>query len=318
MKCLVTGCAGFIGSHLCERLIKEGFEVIGIDCLSNYYPVWIKLKNLENLKKEKNFKFLRSKLENLNLKEILKQIDYIFHLAAQPGVRKSWGNDFQIYAEANILATQKLLEIAKSLSLKKFIFASSSSVYGICPDLPMKESSPLFPLSPYGVTKLAAEKLCFLYYKNFNLPIISLRYFTVYGPRQRPDMAFHKFMKSILFNEEIIIFGDGNQTRDFTYIDDVVEATLQAAFNGKNGEIYNIGGGNQIKINDVLYLLEEITKKKIKYKNIEAQKGEMLHTLALINKAKKDLNFAPKTNLQEGLQKEWNWLQKIYTSDKDF
>ncbi len=316
MRCLVTGCAGFIGSHLCERLIKEGFEVIGVDCLSDYYPAWIKLKNLENLKKEKKFKFLKNKVEELGLEKIQGNIDYVFHLAAQPGVRKSWGENFSIYTEANILATQKLLEMVKNLSLKKFVFASSSSVYGISPELPMKESSPLFPVSPYGVTKLAGEKLCFLYYKNFSLPIVSLRYFTVYGPRQRPDMAFHKFMRAILSNEQIVIYGDGNQTRDFTYIEDVIEATLQASLKGKNGEIYNIGGGNRIKLIDAIQLLEKITKKKIKFKKIEIQKGEMLHTFASIEKAKKDLNYFPKIRLEEGLRKQWDWIREIYTPDR--
>jgi UDP-glucose 4-epimerase len=202
--------------------------------------------------------------------------------------------------------------MAKNIPLKRFVFASSSSVYGLCPELPMKETSPLFPISPYGVTKLAGEKLCYLYHKNFDLPIVLLRYFTVYGPRQRPDMAFHKFMKSILFNEEIVIFGDGNQTRDFTYIDDVIDATIKAATNGKNGEVYNIGGGSRIRLNDVLNLLERITEKKIKIRRTEPQKGEMPHTLASIEKAKRDLSYLPQTKIEDGLLNEWEWIKNIY------
>ncbi|MFQ6082533.1 MAG: NAD-dependent epimerase/dehydratase family protein [Candidatus Aminicenantia bacterium] len=312
MKCLVTGSAGFIGSHLSERLIKEGFKVIGVDSFSNFYPRWMKERNLFSLEKEADFEFIEARVEDLNLKDLFKEIDYIFHLAAQPGVRKSWGNEFLIYTETNIMATQKLLEAAKDYSIKKFIFASSSSVYGFCPDLPMREDSLLVPISPYGVTKLAAEQLCFLYYKNLKLPVTSLRYFTVYGPRQRPDMAFHKFMKSILEEKEIIIYGDGNQTRDFTYIDDVIEATLQAATIGRDGEVYNIGGGRQIKLIDLFPILENITQRKIKFRKTEAQKGEMRHTLASIRKAKIDLKFSPETSLEDGLSKEWQWIIEIH------
>jgi UDP-glucose 4-epimerase len=315
MRCLVTGCAGFIGSHLSEKLIKKGFKVIGVDSLSNFYPKWIKLKNLEDLRKNKNFNFLRSSVENLDLKGLMNKIDYIFHLAAQPGVRSSWGNDFSIYVKSNILATQKILESAKEGSLKKIVFASSSSVYGICPELPMKETSPLLPISPYGVTKLAAEQLCFLYFKNFNLPIVSLRYFTVYGPRQRPDMAFHRFMKAILKGEEILIYGTGEQTRDFTYIDDVVEATYRAALNGKDGEVYNIGGSHQIRLIKVLNILERVAQREVKFRKIEALKGEMTHTLASIEKAKNDLKFEPKTSLEEGLSIQWEWIKEIYKNE---
>lgn len=220
-RILITGVAGFIGSHLAERLIKEGFEVIGIDSFEDYYPRWIKEKNIENLLKSPRFTFIEANLLSNNLFNSspmllnLKEIDYIFHQAAQAGVRRSWGEDFQVYTSNNILSTQKLLEIAKDLNIKKFIYASSSSVYGDTKSLPIKENTATEPLSPYGVSKLAGENLCFLYWKNFSVPIVSLRYFTVYGPRQRPDMAFHKFIKEILKDEEIHIYGSGEQTRDF-------------------------------------------------------------------------------------------------------
>lgn len=314
MICLITGAAGFIASHLCRRLLKEGLSVIGVDSFTDYYPKWIKEKNIHSLLKEKNFKFIAEDLENLDLKKLLNKTDYIFHLAAQAGVRTSWGQNFSVYIKNNIQATQKLLESAKEIPLKKFIYASSSSVYGLCPELPMTEISPLYPLSPYGVTKLAAEQLCFLYFKNYGVPVVSLRYFTVYGPGQRPDMAFHKFFKALTENKTITVYGDGKQTRDFTYIDDIIEANLAALDRGKIGEIYNIGGGNQEKLKNIFPIIEKICQKKIKIKKIEDQKGDVPHTFAQIKKARKDLNYCPQTSLQEGLKEEWIWLQKLYYS----
>ena len=226
MICLVTGAAGFIASHLCRRLLREGYEVVGIDSFTDFYPRWIKERNIEPLLKQKKFKFTASDLDALDLKKILSRVNSVFHFAAQAGVRTSWGENFSVYIKNNIQITQKLLEAAQGIPLQKFIFASSSSVYGLTPDIPMTETSALLPLSPYGVTKLAAEKLAFLYFKNYGVPTISLRLFTVYGPGQRPDMAFHKFLKAIHENREIVVFGDGKQTRDFTSVDDIIEATV--------------------------------------------------------------------------------------------
>ena len=231
----------------------------------------------------------------------------------QSGERSlSWGKNFSVYTKNNIQATQRLLEAAKNSSIKKFVFASSSSVYGSCPELPMRETSPLLPISPYGVSKLAAELLCSLYHKNHAIPTISLRYFTVYGPGQRPDMAFHKFFKSIIENEPITIFGDGSQTRDFTYIDDVVEATFTAMTDGKIGEIYNVGGGNQRTLKEMLPTLGEITGKEVQIRWEEEQKGDVLHTHASIEKAMHEINYSPKVQLEDGLKEEWNWIQNIY------
>lgn len=314
MNCLVTGAAGFIGSHLCRRLLKEEFQVLGVDSFSDFYPRWIKEKNIESLTKEKNFKFIEKDLNDLDLKSILNDIEYIFHLAAQAGVRASWGENFSVYSQNNIEATQKLLEASRNSFLNKFIYASSSSVYGFCPELPMVETSPLYPFSPYGVTKLAAEHLCLLYFKNYGIPTLSLRFFTVYGPGQRPDMAFHVFFKSIADNKEISIFGDGNQTRDFTYIDDIVEATYASMEKGKEGEIYNIGGGTRTKLEDTFPILEEICGKKIKVKNQDKQKGDVPHTFASIEKAGQDLDYSPQTRLLDGLKEEWSWIQKLYHS----
>ena len=235
MKVLVTGCAGFIGSHLVDKLLEQGYEVIGMDCFTDYYPREIKEKNISNALKNKNFKLIGGDILNMDK---FPEVNYVFHLAAQAGVRVSWGKNFEIYTRNNIEATQKLLEFYKDRKIKKFVYASSSSVYGDA-ELPMKEDSLLKPVSPYGVTKLAGENLCYLYWKNYNVPTVSLRYFTVYGSRQRPDMAIHKFVNAILEENKITVFGDGTQTRDFTYVDDAVEATILAAGNDLVGEVFN-------------------------------------------------------------------------------
>ncbi|MBN1271717.1 MAG: NAD-dependent epimerase/dehydratase family protein [Candidatus Aminicenantes bacterium] len=313
MKCLVTGSAGFIASHLCRMLLDAGHKVTGIDVFTDFYPKWIKENNLKPLLSRSYFNFLSEDIMSANLEVILKNCDYVFHLAAQAGVRSSWGESFSVYTRNNIETTQKLLEISRNSSLKRFIYASSSSVYGDCRELPMTEESLLLPYSPYGVTKLAGENLCGLYHKNYGVPTISLRFFTVYGPGQRPDMAFHKFCKASLENKEITVFGDGTQTRDFTYIDDIVRACISCMDKGREGEIYNIGGGVRRKLCDIFPILESLTGKKVKIKNIAKQKGDVPDTYALIEKAKKDLEFTPETKLQDGLLKEWNWIQQLYS-----
>ncbi|NOR13111.1 MAG: NAD-dependent epimerase/dehydratase family protein [Candidatus Aminicenantes bacterium] len=313
MNCLVTGTAGFIGSHLSRRLLKEGFSVIGVDSFTDYYPRWIKERNLSTLKSENNFSFLEEDINSLDLNRLLQNVDCVFHLAAQAGVRASWGQSFSEYIRNNIEATQRLLEESKEQPLHKFIFASSSSVYGYCPELPMSESSPLLPYSPYGVTKLAAENLCYLYSKNYGVPTISLRFFTVYGPGQRPDMAFHKFFKSTSENKPITVFGTGEQTRDFTYINDIINAIFACIEHGQTGETYNLGGGNRKMLKDLLPLFEEICGKKISVKWEEKQKGDVPHTLADIQKAKKDLGFVPRTAIDEGLSEEWRWIKNLYS-----
>ena len=276
MKALVTGCAGFIGSHLVDRLLEQGYEVVGIDCFTDYYSRNIKEANLSNALNHNNFKFIE---EDILEMDKYPEVDYVFHEAAQAGVRASWGRSFEIYTRNNIEATQKLLEFYKDLSIKKFVYASSSSVYGDA-ELPMNEDSLLKPVSPYGVTKLAGENLCYLYWKNYKVPTVSLRYFTVYGPRQRPDMAIHKFVKAILNNEEITVSGDGTQTRDFTFVDDAVEANVLAAESDSVGEIFNIGGGSRISVNVLINEIEKITGKKAKIKYTEKQKGDVRDTLA--------------------------------------
>ena len=313
MNILVTGAAGFIGSQLCRALIQTEASVIGVDSFTDFYPRWMKEKNIRPLLNHPKFKFLSEDITRLDLKKELEKIQAIFHLAAQPGVRTSWGDDFSIYTKNNIDVTQRLLEAAKNLQLKKFIYASSSSVYGLSPQLPMRETQVLHPYSPYGVTKLAAEHLCFLYHNNYGIPCVSLRFFTVYGPGQRPDMAFHRFLKAIGEDKEIKFYGDGQQTRDFTYIDDIIKANISSITYGKPGETYNIGGGTQIKLIDIIPIFEKICQKKIKTRCQEEQKGDVHHTFANIEKAKKDLNYVPHISLEDGLREEWNWIQTIYS-----
>lgn len=312
MNCLVTGAAGFIGSHLCKRLLKEGFSVIGIDSFNDYYSRWMKDKNILPFQNHSQFQLISDNLNDIDLGSLLQNVDYIFHLSAQAGVRSSWGKNFSVYTENNISATQKLLEAAKDSGIKKLIYASSSSVYGLCPELPMTESSPLLPYSPYGVTKLAAENLCQLYFKNFCVPTVSLRFFTVYGPGQRPDMAFHIFLKAIENNKPIQLYGDGKQTRDFTYIDDIVDANVLSLDRGKAGEIYNVGGGIRKEMKTIFPILEKITGKKVLIQHFDRQRGDVFHTYADINKAKKVLDFSPQIPLEEGLSREWEWIRKLY------
>jgi len=314
MKAIVTGAAGFIGSNLCQKLLADGFSVTGIDSFTDFYPRWIKERNISPLRAHNEFEFLDQDLDDLDTAGILEGADCVFHLAAQAGVRTSWGRNFDIYLKNNIRVTQKLLEASKGLPLKKFIYASSSSVYGLTPTLPMLETNPVHPLSPYGVSKLAAEQLCFLYHKNFGVPTTSLRFFTVYGPSQRPDMAFHKFFKALAEDREIAVFGDGQQTRDFTFVDDIVQASLAALVSGKPGETYNVGGGHRKKLADVIRLMEGISRMKARILWTEKQKGDVPDTWADIRKARQDLGYSPKTRLDEGLEQEWRWIQQLYSS----
>ena len=311
MKCLVTGAAGFLGSNISERLISMGADVIGIDCFIDYYPRALKEKNLANLWQSKQFTFIEQSLLAVNLVELLDGVDYVFHQAAQAGVRASWGKDFEIYTENNIKATQQLLEACRMRPIKRLIYASSSSVYGDVKEFPMRETMFLQPVSPYGVSKLAAEHLCVLYWKNFNVPTISLRYFTVYGPRQRPDMAFNKFIKAILKGEPIRIYGDGKQTRDFTFVADAVDANISAMTNGTPGGVYNIGGGSRISVNEVLAILGKISGIEPKISYEEKQKGDVQDTCADTMLARKELLYAPKVGIEEGLRQEFEWLKGL-------
>jgi UDP-glucose 4-epimerase len=310
MALLITGVAGFVGSHLAERLLEEGFDLIGVDSFLDYYPKEIKENNLRRVIENPKFKFIEANLLGLNLKEIFEQVEAVFHQAAIPGVRASWGKDFSQYVENNIQATQVLLEACKDVKIKKFIYASSSSVYGDSDELPIKETSPTQPVSPYGVSKLAGEHLTSLYFKGYGIPTVSLRYFTVYGPRQRPDMGFHKFISAVLLGREIDIYGTGEQTRDFTFIGDAVEANLQAFFGGKEGEVYNVGGGSRIKLIETIRIIEEISGKRADLKYRDPQRGDAKHTYADVSKAKRDFGYSPEVNIYEGLKRHYEWLKE--------
>jgi nucleoside-diphosphate-sugar epimerase len=305
MKTLITGCAGFIGSHLTESLLKNGSEVIGIDSFSDYYDRELKEKNLAVSLKNDKFTFIEKDL--LEMDEY-PDVDFVYHMAAQAGVRDSWGDNFSSYTSNNIEVTWKLLEFYKELNIKKFVYSSSSSVYGDA-ELPMNEKSRLKPVSPYGVTKLAAENLCYLYWKNYNIPTISLRYFTVYGPRQRPDMAINKFFSSILNGDEIIVYGDGEQRRDFTFVDDAVRAISMSAESRVVGDVFNVGGGSTISVNRLINEIEKITGKKARIKYIEKQKGDVKNTEASLEKIETVLGWKPTTSITKGLKKYMVWYK---------
>ncbi|HHP7232574.1 MAG TPA: NAD-dependent epimerase/dehydratase family protein [Xenococcaceae cyanobacterium] len=311
---IVTGVAGFIGSHLAEELLKKGDKVIGIDQFNDYYSPKFKRKNLSYLQKQPSFALLEANIEDLNWLSLLEGIDVVFHQAAQAGVRASWGESFRQYTEKNLNATQIILEAAKKMpSLKRVVYASSSSVYGNAATMPTPETVCPKPVSPYGITKLAAEQMCHVYYRNFGVPVTSLRYFTVYGPRQRPDMAFHKFFKAAIENEAISIYGDGQQTRDFTFISDIVAANLAAAdIPEAVGEVFNVGGGSRVVLTDILETIEKIIGKRIIKNYGEQAKGDARHTSADISKAQKILDYRPKISLEQGLTKEWQWIKNLY------
>jgi nucleoside-diphosphate-sugar epimerase len=308
----VTGAAGFIGSHLAARLAELGHEIVGVDCFLDYYPRVVKERNLRSLRARSNVRLLEEDLSGAELAPLLAGVDCVFHLAAQAGVRASWGRDFAIYAIHNVLATQRLLEAARDAKVRRFVYASSSSVYGDTTDLPMREQSLPRPISPYGVSKLAAEHLCWLYWRSYGLPTVSLRYFTVYGPRQRPDMAFHRFLKGALRGEEITLYDDGEQTRDFTFVSDVVAANLAAAERAEGGEVFNVGGGSEVSINHVLATIERLSGRTLRVRREERQKGDVRHTAADCTRARDALGFRPAVALTEGLRREWEWIQEEY------
>lgn len=313
MKCLVTGAAGFIGSTLCDYLLNKGLEVTGIDNFLDYYPRDMKEANISSAKKHPRFNFLEASLLDVDLPKVLDGVDFVFHQAAQAGVRASWGSSFKIYSDNNVLATQVLLEACKEKPVKKFVYASSSSIYGNSESPLMNEAALPRPVSPYGVSKLAAEHLCQLYWVNFKVPTVSLRYFTVYGPRQRPDMAFHRFFRWALKGEPLHVYGDGEQSRNFTHVNDIVEANWLAAEGGVPGEVLNIGGGARVTLRDVIALVEEITGGSVSAKHEASQKGDVRHTAADITKAKQQLGYDPKIGLEQGLRTEFEWIRKIYS-----
>ncbi|HXG55357.1 MAG TPA: NAD-dependent epimerase/dehydratase family protein [Vicinamibacterales bacterium] len=311
MKCLVTGAAGFIGSHLTGALLDRGADVIGIDCFTDYYPRAMKEANLAEHRTRSAFRFVETRLQDGDLPTLLDDVTHVFHLAAQAGVRKSWGRDFRTYTANNIEASQQLLEACVGRPLHRFVYASSSSLYGDNVSIPMRETSLPQPVSPYGVTKLAAEQLCHLYFVNHAVPTTSLRYFTVYGPRQRPDMAFHRFIRASLDGTPITLYGDGEQTRDFTYVGDAVAATMAAGDRGVPGRAYNVGGGSRVSMNQVIDIIGRVAGKPLDVRREPAQKGDMRDTFADTSLARADLGFAPGVSLEQGIEAEYRWLSSI-------
>jgi nucleoside-diphosphate-sugar epimerase len=308
MIALVTGAAGFVGSHLCEYLIGAGDDVIGIDCLTDVYPRTLKQENLEALSGAAGFRFEEADINTRDLASLLSGVDVVYHLAAQPGVRPSWGKNFSHYVMNNICSTQRLLEALRNHRVHKFVYASSSSVYGNSESYPTSEVACPAPVSPYGVTKLAAEHLCELYRVNFEVPTVSLRLFTVYGPRQRPDMAFRRLIGASLNGSPFELYGDGTQTRDFTYAEDAVSAMRAAALSEWCG-VANIGGGTRTSMDEVIAVMEELSG-PIRVVRKSEQKGDVRHTGADITVASSQFGYNPRTMLRAGLEQMLRWASE--------
>ncbi len=308
---LVTGVAGFIGSHLAERLIETGAHVTGVDAFTDYYDVALKRRNLSRLNASPRFTLLELDLATADLSR-LPEPTVLFHQAAQPGVRASWGADFATYVHHNVLATQRLLERYRRSALERFVYASSSSVYGDAERFPTDEEQRPRPFSPYGVTKLAGEHLALLYGRNFGLPVVALRYFTVYGPRQRPDMAFHRFCRALLRREPITVYGDGKQSRDFTYIDDAVEANLRAWTRSAPQAVYNVGGGSQVELLEAVRVLERALGVRAELRFEPRPPGDPLRTRADATRLRTDLGLTPAVPIERGLLAEAEWARELY------
>lgn len=317
---LVTGAAGFIGSHLAQRLLNENDTVLGLDALTDYYPRAVKLANLAALTPFPHFTFVEADLRTADLGALLRKhhVRAVLHQAGQAGVRPSWGKEFVPYVERNILATQAILEACVSLpdpsQIEKFVFASSSSVYGEPEHLPTGEDETPRPISPYGVTKLAAEHLCALYARERGLPVIALRYFSVYGPRQRPDMAIHLFVEALLRGQPIRVYGDGEQTRELTYVDDIVAANLLALQvdvpRGTRARVYNIGGGSQATLNAILELLGEMAATAPRLEYVARAVGDHRNGAADTTRARAELGYAPRVTLEDGLRRQFDWQRQ--------
>jgi len=299
VRALVTGAAGFVGSTLCEHLVASGDEVVGVDCFTDYYERAVKDRNLAVLRTSPAFTFLDQDLAVTPLEPLVSSAETVFHLAGQPGVRGSWGENFEVYIRNNVQVTQRLLEAVRPHELKSFVYASSSSVYGDAQSLPTAESLCPRPASPYGVTKLAAEHLCELYRKAYGVPTASLRLFTVYGPRQRPDMAFSRLVQAALTGSPFELYGDGTQTRDFTFVDDVVRAMRNVAVKEWHG-VANVGGGERTSLSAAIAVVERLCGPVALIRR-PVVKGDVSHTGSDTSVARKEFGYAPETTIEAGL-----------------
>jgi len=308
---LVTGAAGFIGSTLTDRLLADGVRVTGVDAFTDYYDVSLKRRNVAGALQHRSFELLELDLGLADLAH-LPEVDVVFHNAAQPGVRASWGREFAAYTHHNVLSTQRLLERYKQSKLERFVYASSSSVYGDAESYPTSESMLPRPFSPYGVTKLAGEHLALLYGRNFGTPVAALRYFTVYGPRQRPDMAFHRFCRALLASEPITVYGDGHQSRDFTFVSDAVEANVRAWKRASPQGVYNVGGGSQVEVLEAIALLEKSLGRKAQVKLEPRPAGDPLRTRADAARLAADLGYATAVGIADGLAAQAEWARTLY------
>jgi UDP-glucuronate 4-epimerase len=310
MRALVTGCAGFIGSHLTESLLSDGHEVLGVDCFNANYARADKLRNLELAQQWDSFQFVPVDLSQGDLVDLVAECEVVFHLAGEPGVRTSWGVGFGRYVRNNVNATQHLLEAVRALPPRRMVYASSSSVYGRAEALPTAEDVVPQPVSPYGVTKLAGERLCLAYADALDVDVVALRFFSVFGPRQRPDMAFTAFCRAVLAGEPLQLHGDGRQTRDFTYVDDVVAAVRTAAeLPGLRGAVLNVGGGAPASLNAAIEILTELAEREVAVHRTPQPAGDVRHTAADIDLARTRLGFEPKVGLWAGLSAQWEWAR---------
>ncbi|MDX6705223.1 MAG: hypothetical protein QOF69_1258 [Solirubrobacteraceae bacterium] len=307
VRVVITGAAGFIGSHLTERCLALGWDVVAIDSLTTYYSPTAKVRNARGFHAHHRCTYLEQDLLDLDLPTLLADANIIFHLAAQAGVRASWGQSFDVYTQLNVTVLQRTLEAARHANaLSRFVFVSSSSVYGDAEALPTSEDQILRPVSPYGATKALGEHLCYLYYRNYGLPVVMLRYFSVYGPRQRPDMAFHRAIEAALHRRDFVLYGDGLQTRDFTFVEDAVEGTIRAADGGHLGRVYNIGGGSRISMLDVLGIIRrELPDLHVRHD--AAQQGDARDTAADVSLAHDHFGYEPSWDVERGLAEQMKW-----------
>lgn len=313
MRALVSGCAGFIGSHLTESLLGDGHEVLGIDCFNANYARADKLRNLELARAWDSFEFVPVDLARGDLVDLVSGCEVVFHLAAEPGVPTSWGIGFERYVRNNVTATQHLLEAVRAVPPRRVVYASSSSVYGQADILPTTEDVVPRPVSPYGVSKLAAEHLCLAYADAFGLDVVALRLFSVFGPRQRPDMAFAAFCRAAIAGEPLLLHGDGRQSRDFTYVGDVVAAMRAAAVRpGLGGAVLNVGGGTPASLDEAIHVLHELAGRRLAVTRVARSPGDVRHTAADVGKARERLAFQPRVNLRTGLEAQWTWSEDAF------